>query len=259
MKKTIALIPVLVMCVSLLSGCMIIYPQLKGGEVEQPTAAPPIGPSAAPAQTKPPETGLPETEPPEPVLPEPSADVSPAGPGELRGFTTNLSGPDEDGFSLAAGESWQMRLTFDPADWSGEVTYSVSDARYATVSADGNVVNVNQDSNLHRAILTITAGGITKEMPVYCYGVSANDPPTPNLPATQAPATGQQGIVINAADGLNVRSGPGSNYDKIGILPNGATVTVLEDVGSGWYRISFSGVGGAVTEGYVMSGYISID
>ena len=196
---------------------------------------------------------------------EPTDTVPPTVPSGLRGFTTNTYGNDSDGFALSAGESWQMRLTFDPADWSGEVTYSVSDTRYATVSAGGNVTNVNPDAATHRVILTITAGDVTLEMPVFCYGGSsapATNPPPTQAPATQPPSTQapttRRGTVVNAADGLNIRSGPGVNYDKIGKLANGTTVDVLEEV-SGWYKISFVNANGTTGEGYVSGDYLSVN
>ena len=238
----------------------VVYPQLRGDPTADSTeslpptdgltqsAAPSAGVSGAPA------TG-----------PEPTAGASPAGSGELRSFTTNIYGNDTDGFTLAAGGSWQMQLTFTPANWSGEVTYSVSDTRYATVSAGGNVVNVNQESGTRRVMLTITAGGITLEMPVYCTGVTAaSDPPvTSDPPAAQTPSgggTGQQGTVANVGTaGLNVRSGPGTNFNIVGSLRNGNSVTILEQAADGWYKISFAGTGGAATEGYVLGTYITLN
>ena len=210
------------------------------------------------------EPGTTDTDP----VTEPSADVPPLVTGELKGFTTNTWGKDEDGFSLGAGESFQIELTFDPVGWSGEVTYSISDPRYATVSANGNVVNVNKDSSLHRTVLTITAGGITLEMPVYCSGVTATEPPASEPPASDPPASqtpsgsggvtvGKQGTIVNVGSvGLNVRSGPGRNYSVIASLYDGTTVNVLEDAGGGWYKISFAGNNGSM-EGYIMGDYIS--
>ena len=47
---------------------------------------------------------------------------------------------------------------------------------------------------------------------------------------------------------LNVRSGPGTNYDKVGSLLQGEKVTILENK-SGWYRIN---------SGWVSANYIKI-
>ena len=171
-----------------------------------------------------------------------------------------------------------MRLTFDPAGWNGDVTYSVSDTRYATVSATGNVVNVNQDSSLHRVILTITAGGITLEMPVYCSGAaateppptetSATEPPATNPPATDPPATeapsgsggitlGKEGTIVNAATGVYVRSGPDTSYEALASLFDGdSIIEVVEAAGDGWYKIRFYGENG-ITEAYIKGDFIS--
>ena len=55
------------------------------------------------------------------------------------------------------------------------------------------------------------------------------------------------------SDGLNVRSGPGSNYSVIDALWDGDTVTIIETSGS-WYKISYSS-----KTGYVSSEFIKIN
>ena len=50
------------------------------------------------------------------------------------------------------------------------------------------------------------------------------------------------------ASALNIRSGPGTNYDRLGSLQRGETVTILENKG-GWYRIS---------SGWVSANYIKL-
>ena len=237
----------------------VVYPQLRdnGGD---PTAngsqspssgvTDPVGDSS---ESPDPGTTDPGTEVTDPGT-EPTAGVSTADPNRLRGFTTNTYGKDEDGFTLEAGGSWQLKLTFDPVSWNGEVTYSVSDTKYATVTANGNVTNVNSDTSLHKVILTITAGGITKEMPVYCKP-PASQPSAPTTDPGGDPVV--TGTVSGTDNGLNVRSGPGTEYERVASLRNGTTVTILEETGSGWYKISFAGANGVATEGYVSSDYIT--
>ena len=267
-----------------------IYPQLRGDPTANNSQSPSSGvtdPGSDASQSVDPSAAVSDPAVTDPVT-DSSASVSPVGSGGLKGFTTNIYGEDAKGFSLGAGESWQMRLTFDPANWSGEVTYSISDTRYATVSANGNVVNVNQDTRLHGVILTITAGGITLEMPVYCAGVTAtqppvtetpvasdppasnppaSDPPASNPPASDPPATqapsgsgitvGKGGTIVNAPTGVYVRSGPGTSYGAIASLFSGdEIIKVVEDAGGGWYKITFYGETGE-TEGYVMGEFIS--
>ena len=260
----------------------VIYPQLRGNPTSDNSQSPSLSgtqPGSDPSQTVDPETTEPVPDNTDPVT-EPTDTVPPAPSTGLRSFTTNVYGKDEDGFSLKAGENWRIRLTFDPTSWSGEVTYSVSDTRYATVSDSGNVVNVNQDTRLHRVILTITAGDITLQMPVYCYGttaaqpsatetpatetpateVPATEPPASDPPATQAPSgsgtvtVGKKGVIVNVPGGVYVRAEPSTSAAKLASLFNGDPVTVLEDAGNGWYKI----VNGPTT-GYIKGDYISTD
>ena len=262
-----------------------IYPQLRGNrdpaanDSQSPSSSV-SDPAGGATQSADPNTSDPVT--------EPTDSVPPSGSAGLKGFTTNTYGNDAEGFTLAAGGSWQMRLTFDPAGWNGDVTYSVSDTRYATVSATGNVVNVNQDSSLHRVILTITAGGITLEMPVYCSGAAATEPPptgssateppptettateppATNPPATDPPATeapsgsggialGKEGTIVNAATGVYVRSGPDTSYEALASLFDGdSIIEVVEAAGDGWYKIRFYGENG-ITEAYIKGDFIS--
>ena len=64
---------------------------------------------------------------------------------------------------------------------------------------------------------------------------------------------------VNATN-LNVRSGPGTSYQAVAKLSQGAPVTVIgEQTGTDgklWYQIRFSGSGGAETTGFVSSDYI---
>lgn len=60
----------------------------------------------------------------------------------------------------------------------------------------------------------------------------------------------KQGMVNTSL--LNVRSGPGTSYDRVGSLPMGSQVTVTGQQGD-WYAISANGL-----EGYVSTQYITI-
>ena len=60
-------------------------------------------------------------------------------------------------------------------------------------------------------------------------------------------------MVVNAGGGLNVRSGPGTSYDRVASISNGNQVTILEAAADGWYRVD---CGGGIT-GYVLGDYLS--
>lgn len=71
---------------------------------------------------------------------------------------------------------------------------------------------------------------------------------------TETGASAETGAVpvVNAGP-LNVRSGPGTGYDRVGSLNKGTEVTILEAV-DGWYKVSAGNV-----VGYVSAQYISLD
>jgi len=57
------------------------------------------------------------------------------------------------------------------------------------------------------------------------------------------------------ASSLNLRSGPSTSYSIVGVMPNGATVTTLDNPScdsGGWYRVSWSGVTGWASGSYLV-------
>lgn len=72
---------------------------------------------------------------------------------------------------------------------------------------------------------------------------------------TLAPNT--EAVITGASGGLNIRSGPGTNYEAKASTADGAVVTVLEDAGNGWCKIKYATGGGVYDEGYVMFQYLA--
>lgn len=68
--------------------------------------------------------------------------------------------------------------------------------------------------------------------------------------ADQGDADLGQGKVESGGSTLNVRSGPGTSYDRLGSLNDGAVVDIT-GVDSGWYKISFNGSTGYVSGDYL--------
>ena len=67
------------------------------------------------------------------------------------------------------------------------------------------------------------------------------------ITVTELSATGE------ITSDVNVRKGPSTDYDKIGTVRAGETVTVTGQSHDGWYRIEFQG-----TEGFVYGQYMTI-
>ena len=73
--------------------------------------------------------------------------------------------------------------------------------------------------------------------------------------APSAGADGEQSLQgrVNAGP-LNVRSGPGTSYGKVGSLKKGALVTIEDDSVDGWYKITSGSVSGYVSADYITLG-----
>ena len=59
------------------------------------------------------------------------------------------------------------------------------------------------------------------------------------------------------AETLNVRSGPGTEYEVLDRVSQGTSVVILEQTGNGWLRVRYLSQSGAAAEGYVSGEYIS--
>ena len=67
------------------------------------------------------------------------------------------------------------------------------------------------------------------------------------------PATKTYNVVVTAS-ALNVRSGPGTNYNKIGLLYNGDEVEVL-DTKDGWYKIAYNNKDAYISSAYTIKAF----
>lgn len=172
----------------------------------------------------------------------PAPPVEPQGPA-VTGITL-----DKKEFSLPVNESWSLHATVTPAEATEKVVWESDKPDVLRVDENGVVTNVNTGTAQVKATITATCGDKTAQCVVYCRGTSS----------TAKPGAGTGGVVTGADTGLNVRSGPSSTNEAIASLNNGTAVTVLEDTGTGWYKISFVGLGGKATEGYASKDYIKV-
>lgn len=159
--------------------------------------------------------------------------------------------------SLAAGEDYPLTATVDPE--GVKVTWESSDTSVATVDENGTVKNVYTGTDKTTVTITATAGDKSAQCQVTCTGdgtgTGTSSGQTGTSGGTLAPNT--EAVIVNADGGLNIRSGPGTNYEAKVSTSNGATVTVLEDAGNGWYKIKYALGHGKYDEGYVMGTYLA--
>lgn len=146
--------------------------------------------------------------------------------------------------TLVAGETYLLEAAVSPAE--APVTWASSDETILKIQQDGTITNVNATGSKVKVTVTATAGDKTASCTVYCNssGTATQQPSGGGQTDTQQPggsasAVNQQGVITGAGSGLNIRSGPGSSYEKIASAENGSGVTVLEDTGTGWYKIDY--------------------
>ena len=144
--------------------------------------------------------------------------------------------------TLDAAGTQQLTASLLPAGATGDVAWSSSDETAATVDANGLVTNVNAGRSDVNVTITATCGDISAQASVICKAKAGG-----------TVVSGTTGRVINADKGLNIRSGPGRDYDKVASAKNNATVTILGEE-NGWYKIQYNGD----KTGYVLKDYISI-
>ncbi len=68
------------------------------------------------------------------------------------------------------------------------------------------------------------------------------------------------GVVVNTGgEGLSVRIGPGTNFTKLGTMPEGCEIVIYEKTDNNWYKVKgVSKVDGSTLEGYSSGEYIRI-
>ena len=157
-------------------------------------------------------------------------------PEDPQAYTLTL---DQTAVTLNSGESVALNATITPGVEGAQITWTSSSPSSAAVSSSGVVTNLF--AGVGTPVVTITASW---------EGYSASCQVTCN----QAKQTG---VVINAEAGLNVRSGPGTDYAVIGGVDNGTWVVVLDEQ-DGWYHVLYLNREGRAAIGYVSGDYLTI-
>ena len=81
-------------------------------------------------------------------------------------------------------------------------------------------------------------------------GSDGSKPPPPTQNDNDYPS-GIIGTVATSSTGLNLREGPGTNYDVIKSIPKDSEVEILDDNESGWLNIRHNGDQGWVSEDFI--------
>lgn len=158
------------------------------------------------------------------------------------------------------GETATIRVT---SGGSGSYTWASEDEGVASVDQSGKVTAVSRGT-----VNIVVSDGSKKGVCIVRCNVSGSAPATtpsttPSTPATTTtPSTGSglkagAATVVNGGNGVFVRSGPGTSYEALATVPNGADIQIVESAGDGWYKITFSDVGGSTATGYMKGDFLA--
>ena len=157
-------------------------------------------------------------------------------------------------FSLfTAGETHTITVS----GGNGTYQWFSQDEGVASVDSSGTVTAVSKgDINI---VVTDGEKQGTCIVRVRASGTAAPSATTPSTGTGTQSGSLKAGsaVVVNGGNGVRVRSGPGTNYEVLASVPNGGSVQIVESAGDGWYKITFSGTGGAATTGYMKGDYLA--
>ncbi len=209
----------------------------------------------APIDTDPEGSGMPED--PEGTEQDPGTTTAPA----ASKYETASKLPDgltlsTTDFTLkAAGETHTIQVS----GGSGSYTWLSEDDGVASVDQNGKVTAISRGT-----INVLVTDGSKKAVCIVRCSFSGTLTTTPGTgTGTSTPASGTlhtgSAVVINGGNGVNVRSDPSTDHAPLATVPNGASVQITGSAGDGWYKITFSGVGGVETAGYMKGDFLKND
>ena len=248
--------PTLIVLIFMMAGLLVylLYgDQLKekfrkGGEdVTPPTEdVTPVKPQPTEPDVTEPEPGdTPDSEP--GTMPEaPSDTTTTTDYGNMMALPSGLKLSTEDFTLRSVGET----ATIKASGGSGSYTWASEDDGVASVDQNGKVTAISQGT-----VNVVVSDGSKKGVCIVRCNVSGGAA-TPTTPSGSSLKAGSA-KVVNGGNGVRVRSGPGTNYDILATISNGGSVKIVESAGDGWYKITFSDVGGVTTTGYMKGDFLA--
>ena len=248
--------PTLIVLIFMMAGLLVylLYgDQLKekfrkGGEdVTPPTEdVTPVKPQPTEPDVTEPEPG--DTADSEPgTMPEaPSDTTTTTDYGNMMALPSGLKLSTEDFTLRSVGETATIRAS----GGSGSYTWASEDDGVASVDQNGKVTAISQGT-----VNVVVSDGSKKGVCIVRCNVSGGAA-TPTTPSGSSLKAGSA-KVVNGGNGVRVRSGPGTNYDILATISNGGSVKIVESAGDGWYKITFSDVGGVTTTGYMKGDFLA--
>lgn len=128
-------------------------------------------------------------------------------------------------------QKWLLNVEFKPADTTDKLVFTSDNEEVATVNEEGCIQAVGEGE----AVITVTCGEKKVTFNVTC--VFATEPPEteptetePTEPPTTEPTEPEPVKMTVDVKKLSIRSGAGTNYEKVGSYQKGEVVTIYEQV-----------------------------
>lgn len=147
---------------------------------------------------------------------------------------------DQSQVTLGSGGSVTLKASILPSPGSAVITWTSSDPGAAAVTSGGMVTNLYPGTGSKTVTVTASWNGLSSSCSIICQSAAST------------------GTVTNAELGLNVRSGPGTTFGRMGSLLNGDRVVVLGQE-NGWYQILFRNADQQAAIGYVSADYLTLN
>ena len=195
----------------------------------------------SPAESEQPDTPvLPES----PEIPQvPDSSVEPVEPEQPDTSAESIIGMalSHSDVTLQAGESFRLSAVFFPEGAQGNVTWTtISNVPgVASIASDGTVTNLNATGEPVVLKVTGSCGKFYASCTVRCRPAECS-------------ATVHEDVEM-----LNVRSGPGTDFEPVDKIPGSTEVIILEKTEDNWLHIQYLTAAGTVGTGYVSGDYIS--
>ena len=249
--------PTLIVLIFMMAGLLVylLYgDQLKekfrkGGEDATPPTedVTPVKPQPTEPDVTEPEPGdTPDSEP--GTMPEaPSDTTTTTDYGNMMALPSGLKLSTEDFTLRSVGETATIRAS----GGSGSYTWASEDDGVASVDQNGKVTAISKGT-----VNVVVSDGSKKGVCIVRCNVSGSGAAAPTTSSGSGFKAGSA-KVVNGGNGVRVRSGPGTNYDILATISNGGSVKIVESAGDGWYKITFSDVGGVTTTGYMKGEFLT--
>lgn len=249
--------PTLIVLIFIMAGLLVylLYgDQLKekfqkGGEdVTPPTEeVTPVKPQPTePDVTEPEPDDTPDSEP--GTMPEtPSDTTTTTDYGKMMALPSGLKLSTEDFTLRSVGET----ATIKASGGSGSYTWASEDDGVASVDQNGKVTAISKGT-----VNVVVSDGSKKSVCIVRCNVSGSGTAAPTTSSGSSLKAGSA-KVVNGGNGVRVRSGPGTNYDILATISNGGSVKIVESAENGWYKITFSDVGGVTKTGYMKGEFLT--